>query len=198
MAKIVRGQPRTRLVTNATAEERIAIKAFLRASQKNLVLPSDFPSPSTTQDRLSFLTHPAILRPYRHESLQKPPLLSLLDVRKRKAQNDAFTRLLRKQRKTDAAVFARPFFPKQENAALVSHPCFVSDFTLQQPTPTVATVDATVAAIPTLPGFSKTPAVNKRQKPSKGRKGQRPRVPRPSTAALNLTEALLSQLYPQA
>lgn len=194
MAKIVRGQPRTRLVTNATAEERIAIKAFLRASQKNLVLPSDFSSPSTTQDRLSFLTHPAIVRPYRHESLQKPPLLSLLDVRKRKAQNDAFTRLLRKQRKTDAAVFAKPFFPKQENAALVSHPCFVSDFTLQQPTPTVAATTV-AAAIPTLPGFSKTPV--KRQ-PSKGRKGQRPRVPRPSTAALNLTEALLSQLYPQA
>lgn len=201
MAKIVRGEKRKPFGTNATPTEKAAVYALLKASAKGTL---DFSAPISTlfttaaaesQDATAFLFHPALIRPFPNPTLQKRPLPSLLDVRKRKAQKDALTRLLHKQRKVDAAIFARPFSPTIEALlsfnTLKSHPAFVPDFT-----PTVATAvqQPTLPPplpLPKLPGVSATATATAAQQ-------RRRRSAAPATAATAATVALLSSLYPNA
>lgn len=200
MAKIVRGEKRKPFGTNATPTEKAAVYAFLKASAKGTL---DFSAPISTlfttataaaesQDATAFLFHPSLTRPFPNPTLQKRPLPSLLESRKRKAQKDALTRLLHKQRKVDAAVFARPFSPTTEaltlQTALARHPCLVPDFT---PVNTTAVQQPTLPTpLPALPGTS---ANNRQQQQKLGRRS----VAAPaSPKAAATTVALLSSLYP--
>jgi len=208
MAKIVRGEKRKPFGTNATPTEKAAVYALLKASAKGTL---DFSAPISTlfttatttaaesQDATAFLFHPALIRPFPNPTLQKRPLPSLLESRKRKAQKDALTRLLHKQRKVDAAVFARPFSPTTEaltlQTALARHPCLVPDFNptnatiVQQPT-----LPSPALPLPKLPGVSASAPATATAPRQRGR-----RSAAPATApAAATTVALLSSLYPQA
>ena len=207
MAKIVRGEKRKPFGTNATPTEKAAVYALLKASAKGTL---DFSAPISTlfttatttaaaesQDATAFLFHPSLTRPFPNPTLQKRPLPSLLDVRKRKAQKDALTRLLHKQRKVDAAVFARPFSPTTEALLslniLKSHPAFVPDFT---PTNVTAVQQPTLPQPPALP---KLPGVSATTVTATAAQQRRRRSAAPATTATAATTvALLSSLYPNA
>lgn len=206
MAKIVRGEKRKPFGTNATPTEKAAVYALLKASAKGTL---DFSAPISTlfttataaaesQDTTAFLFHPSLTRPFPNPTLQKRPLPSLLDARKRKAQKDALTRLLHKQRKVDAAIFARPFSPTTEaltlQTALACHPAFVPDFTpvnttaVQQPT-----LPSPALPLPKLPGVSATTATV-----IAAQQRRRRSAAPATTATAAATVALLSSLYPNA